>query len=181
MQVYGVVAEDDACPICYEVPEQLCVAVPCGHHVCGSCARQWASRLPRHVRVPEGPAVEAVVGSSSGGGDGGGGGQTVLPPWPVTEPAPVAPPHAMPAAPAAAPSLPAIGGVFEFHGRPVLWVRLWRFGTCIVLVHADTGRLCQDGSWVDPPAAVPDCLVVWHDATQRANRKWTLLAEVHDV
>ena len=168
--VYVLVAEDDSCPICLQSSPQLCVAVPCGHHICGDCSRDWARRQANFVKVPGGPVAPGPAMAVAPVGA-----QVMPPPWPV------APPQVRPAAPAAAPLLPAIGLVFEFHGRPVLWVQLWRFGTSIVLVYQDTGRLCQDGSYSDPPAAVPGWLVKWHKAGLTANRKWVTSAEVHDV
>lgn len=90
------------------------------------------------------------------------------PPWAV------APPQGLPAAPAVAPLLPAIGEAFEFHGRAVIWARLWQFGACIVLVYQDTGHLCKDGCHGDEPAAVPGWVVRWHRASNTDNKKWIL-------
>ena len=194
IQVYNLTADEDTCPLCLQPPLHLCVAVQCGHHICAGCSQEWARRQASFVKVPGGPAAPGHATASAAPT----GARAMPPPWhgfpvpppPEDEPAVVAPsgaqvrpppwlvapPQVLPAAPAVAPLLPAVGGVFEFHGRPVLWVRHGRFGACIVLVYQDTGRLCQDGSHTDEPAAVPGWIVHWHEANTRDNRKWTLCA-----
>mgnify|MGYP002631301861 CR=1 FL=1 len=194
MQVYGVVAEDDCCPICLQSSPQLCVAVPCGHHICVDCSQQWASRLATFVKVPGGPAAPGPAAAAAPATLVGG--QTVPPPWSVAPPqvvpavfaaAPVLPaqmahpepPTAEPAMPP--PRVPALGEAFLFTGRLVSWVTLWRFGSNIVLVWADSGLLCKGGDHVVRPAGIPGWRVEWHDASERDNRKWMLHAEVYDV
>ena len=177
MKVYGVIAED-TCAVCCDIPEQVWVAAPCGHVICGNCARTWAAHQRVFVRVPGGavhaPAPAAPVPEYAA--------EPMLPPPWVLAPA-AAPAMPLPfAMPLPLPALvPAIGEAFQFDGRPVLWVHLWRFGTNIVLVWADTGRLCQAGDHVVRPAGFAGWLVRWHEAGNAANRKWFLDAEVHEV
>ena len=185
MLVYDV-APTNACPICMDDEDpQVCVSAPCGHHICGSCARNWAARQEIYIPVPAapapGPAAATFRSAAAAFLDGEGSGVTP-PPWHVAPPldgegSGVTPPpwHVAP------PLIPAIGEVFQFQGRPVLWAQLWRFGTKIVLVWADTGLLCQGGDHVVRPTGIAGWLVKWHPAGERANRKWFLQAEVHDV
>ena len=175
MPVYGVVAEEP-CAVCYDVPDQVCVAAPCGHVICGSCARTWAAHQHVFVRVPGG-AAHAPAPAAPAPEDAAD--PMAPPPWVLApEPAPAMPvPFALPM-----PALvPALGQVFQFEGRPVVWVTLWRFGDNIVLVWADTGRLCQAGDHVVRPAGFVGWTVRWHDAGITANRKCFLDAEVHEV
>ena len=106
-------------------------------------------------------------------------------PPPLLEPEPLpwaaaAPPLAVePTMPP--PRAPTLGEAFLFTGRLVSWVRLYRFGTQIVLVWADSGRLCKGGDHVVRPTGIDGFVVKWHVAVETANRKWVLEAEVHDV
>ena len=97
-------------------------------------------------------------------------------PPPFLEPEPPAVEPTMPP-----PRAPTLGEAFLFTGRLVSWVRLYRFGSKIVLVWADSGLLCQGGDHVVRPTGIAGYLVKYHVAGERANRKWFLEAEVHDV
>ena len=79
------------------------------------------------------------------------------------------------------PGAPALGEAFLFTGRLVSWVRLWRFGTKIILVWADSGLLCKGGDHVVRPTGMAGYVVKYHESSERANRKWYLEAEVHEV
>ena len=97
------------------------------------------------------------------------------PPWAAAAPPPAVEPTMPP------PGAPTLGEAFLFTGRLVSWVRLWRFGTKIILVWADSGRLCKGGDHVVRPTGIDGFVVKWHVAVETANRKWVLEAEVHDV
>ena len=173
MKVYGVIAEEP-CAVCYDMPQEVCVAAPCGHIICGSCARTWAAHQRVFVRVPGGavhaPAAPVPEYAAE---------PMVPPPW-VLAPD-VAPAMPLPFAMPLPVLVPAMGQVFQFEGRPVMWARLWRFGDNIVLLWAVTGRLCQAGDHVVRPAGFAGWLVKWHEAGERPDWKWVLEAEVHDV
>ena len=207
-QVYDV-SPTGPCPICMDNEDpQVCVAAPCGHHICGSCARHWATRQNVYISVPAAPASRAPpavavdpeaeqvaeqeaeqvaeqeaeqVAEQLADPEPHAADPMMPPPW-------VLDPSASPAIPLPFAMVlplpvrvPAMGEAFLFEGRLVAWVMLWRFGTNIVLVWADTGLLCQGGDHVVRPTGIAGWLVKWHPAGERANRKWFLQAEVHDV
>ena len=61
MQVYDFTPAGP-CPICMDEEDpQVCVAAPCGHHICGTCARLWASQLTARIPVPAAPVVRVPV------------------------------------------------------------------------------------------------------------------------
>jgi hypothetical protein len=163
IQVWGLVS-DDVCPVCFETPDELCVAVPCGHHICSDCSREW--QLHQRVLVSVPGALQPV------------------------QPASVPPPVTPVLAPAVDPLLPAPwllpeagpppGVTFAFAGMVVRWVHLERYG-CVCLVNAYTGALCKAGNHDCQPTAPDGFAVWWHRASRSANQKWCLSAVVHEV
>ena len=168
IRVYDVVPAD-ACPICMDDDDpQVCVAVPCGHHICGRCARGWAARQPIDIPVPAAPANRARPEAMPEAAQPPPWHANAVPPPPDDEPteaeqeamqaAAQAEQEAMQAAaqpapwdvappadelPMPPPWAPALGEAFLFAGRLVHWAQLWRFGSNIVLVWSDSGRLCR--------------------------------------
>ena len=168
MRVYGM-APTHACPLCMDDEDpQVCVAVPCGHHICGSCARHWADRQAIHIPVPgtNAAAPRPVPYAAE---------PMLPPPWAAAAPPPAVEPTMPP------PRAPTLGEAFRFTGRLVLWTRLYRFDPKIVLVWADSGLLCQGGDHVVRPAGMAGYVVEYHRAAERANRKWFLEPQVYDV
>ena len=215
---------------------QVCVAVPCGHHICGRCARGWAARQPIDIPVPAAPANRARPEAMPEAAQPPPWHANAVPPPPDDEPTEaeqeamqaaaqpppwhanaVPPPpddepteaeqeamqaaaqaeqEAMQAAaqpapwdvappadelPMPPPWAPALGEAFLFAGRLVHWAQLWRFGSNIVLVWSDSGRLCREGNHDERPTGIAGWRVGWHTAVNTSNSKWLLVVEVHDV
>jgi hypothetical protein len=164
--------------VCFQEPEELCVAVPCGHPICKECSGRWASHQEVQVSVPgHAPALQAAPVQRPE--------PPTLPPV-VPAPAPWLLPEAVPAPapwllPEAAPvPAPRPGVPFVFSGHPVRWEHLDRYG-CICLVEDATGELCREGHHNHQPRAPTGFSVWWHRASSRASQKWCLSAVVHEV